>query len=182
MLNLLPEEVKSRHKTRSKLYSVVVAYIVVGAAFILGPVAVSTYNLILGSEADDYQSKIDQINNQIGRSSEISDKLAFLESRLTDGTQFQEQRQWENYLTAIAQSIPSDVTLTNLHLEKITDPKTPVMSVAGTTADRRAVLLFRDKLLEGKSFKNATITAINEAVVDNAKRFTFVISLGVGDV
>lgn len=180
MLNLLPEEIKSRHKTRSKLYSLTVVYIVIAAVFVLGPLAVTTYSLVLGTEVADYQSKIEQVNGQIGRSSDVSQKLAFLENRVASAATFQEQRQWSSLLSAIAQATPTNVVLTGIRLEAVTDAALPqTLTAAGTTSDRRAVLLFRDKLIEGKIFPTAAITSITETVIGNSKEFTFAVSLGL---
>ncbi len=179
MLNLLPEEIKSRHKTRSKLYSVMVFYIVIGAVFILGPLALTTYNFVLGTEVADYQSKIEQVNTQIGRSKDISGKLAFLETRVAGSAQFQEQRSWDQYLIAIAAAVPTSITVTGIGLEQVTNPALPTMAVAGTTSDRREIILFRDKLMENKTFTNIAITSITETIVDVSKLFSFSITFGV---
>jgi len=172
MLNLLPPEIKSRHKVRSKLYGVTVAYIFIAALFVLGPIALGTYNYIQNSQISDYDSQISQIKTQIGQSKGLNDKLSFLEDRAQSATQYQEQRSYTSYLSTIASSTPSPVLVTGVQLEDGT-VATPVFTVKGTSTDRRSIILFKDKISQSTDVTGAVFDALTEILEESGKSFSF---------
>ena len=180
MLNLLPPEIKSRHKVRSRLFSVTVFYIIVAAVFVLGPIAAITYNFIQASQVADVESEINQIKSRIGQSKDINNKLSFVENRVTGASQFQEQRDWNEYLAVISSAIPAPVLVSTIRLEAKTDTETsdvPTFTVSGTSGDRRSIILYRDKLLEDELINQTTFTTLTEVLVDGSKSFSFVLSV-----
>lgn len=172
MLNLLPPEIKSQHGVRSKLYTITVLYIVLAGIFVLGPIAVATFNFIQASQVSDYQSQISQIKSQIGQTKDINDKLAFIESRVSGADQFQEQRDWPDYLDIIAKATPPAIVITGLRLEDGAVDK-PIFAVTGRSTDRRSVILFKDKLALNEQITQAVFDSISETVVEDSKIFNF---------
>ena len=176
MLNLLPPEIKSRHKVRSRLYSITVFYIIIAAIFVLGPIATITYNFIQSSQVADIESEIAQIKSQIGKSNEINNKLSFIESRISAVSQFQEQKDWNDYLAVISSATPAPVLVSAIGLEPQTE-NSPIITVSGKSGDRRSVILFRDKLMEDKFVSLATFTVLTELLDKGVKTFTFTLSI-----
>lgn len=172
MLNLLPPEIKSRHKVRSKLYSLTVIYIFIAAVFVLGPIALGTYNFVQNSQISDYDSQIEQIKSQIGQSKGLNDKLSFLEDRSKSAGSYQEQRSYTTYLSAIASSTPAPVLVTTIQLEDGAIA-TPVFIVKGTSADRRSVILFKDKISQTTDVTSAAFDSLTEATEGTTKTFAF---------
>lgn len=171
MLNLLPPEIKSRHKTRSRLYALTVAYIIIAAVFILGSVAGATYKLIQDSQVANYESEISQVKGQIGQHKDVSDKLAFLESRLNAAAQFQEKTSWSELINHIAAATPGPVILNSLRLESTA--KVPTFVLSGESADRRSAILFHDKLSADASIASVAFESLAESVTADSKIFTF---------
>ncbi|MEX0594720.1 MAG: PilN domain-containing protein [Patescibacteria group bacterium] len=176
MLNLIPPEIKQRHKTRSKLYSITVIYIVIAALFILGPIALATYQFVQNSQITDKLSEIDSINAQIGQSKDVSDKLAFIESRVSGATSYQEQRSWDGYLKTIASSTPTTVQLTSITLD---DGKiaAPMFKVAGKSSNRRSIVLFKDKLTTNELISAAVFENLSESSNESGKVFLFSLAI-----
>lgn len=172
MLNLLPPEIKSRHKVRSKLYSVAVIYIFIAAVFVLGPIALGTYNFVQSSQISDYDSQISQIKTQIGQSKGLNEKLSFLEDRSKSATTYQEQRAYTSYLSTIANSTPAPVLVTTIQLED-GNIATPVFIVKGTSADRRSIILFKDKISQATDVTGAVFDSLTETVEETTKTFAF---------
>lgn len=176
MLNLLPPEIKSRHRTRSRLYSITVFYIIVAAIFVLGPIAAITYNFVQSSNVADIESEISQIKSQIGKSQDINNKLAFIENRVSGVTQFKEQKDWNDYLKAISSTIPSPVIVSSIKLESGPEAG-PTFTVIGNSGDRRSIILYRDKLLEDKTITQVTFTTLTEIIELGSKSFAFSLSI-----
>lgn len=176
MLNLLPPEIKSRHKVRSRLYSVTVFYIIITAIFVLGPIAAITYNFVQSSKVADIESEISQIKSQIGTSQDINNKLSFVESRIVGVTQFKEQRDWNDYLAAISSATPAPVIVTSISLENESEAG-PTFAVVGKSGDRRSIVLYRDKLLDNKLISQTTFTALTELIESGSKSFAFSLSI-----
>jgi len=172
MLNLLPPEIKSRHKVRSKLYSIAVIYIFIAAVFVLGPIALSTYNHAQSSQISDYDSQISQIKTQAGQSRDLNEKLSFLEDRSKSAAAHQEQRTYTSYLLTIANSTPAPVLVTTIQLED-GSAATPAFIVKGTSADRRSIILFKDKISQATDFTGAVFDSLTETVEETTKTFAF---------
>jgi len=174
MINLLPPEIKSRYKVRSKLYSISVAYIIIASIFILGPIALATYNFIQDSQIAGIDSQIEQLKAQIGKSKDINTQLAFVENRTNSAAQYQEQKDWPDYFDHISAALPAPVTLSNIAL--VSGQKT-TFSVAGKSDDRRSIILYRDKLIDDEDIESAEFTNLKETIQQEVKVFDFSINI-----
>lgn len=176
MLNLLPPEVKQRQKARSHLYIFTVTYLVVVAGLILGSLGLATLNLTRKSAISELKTRIESYASQRQRNEDLVLKAAFLEDRLRSSSTYQEKKSWDAVLDEVASSTPTNVTLSSLRVD--TNGVTPKISVNGETNDRRAIILFRDKLADSTLFGVSSIQAMADVVsAGGVKTFTFSIDV-----
>lgn len=174
MLNLLPQEVKDRYKYHSKLYSLGLAYILILVVLGLGAIGIATYNLTVAASLGQKQTEIDVLAAQKQKKTDVTDKAAFIEDRMEGAAAFQEKTQWEKILQQVADATPTNIQLTT------TKVSTTGIDISGKTTDRRAIVLFSDRLSTQPNLSGAAIQSITDEVADGGpKSFTFTINAGV---
>lgn len=178
MINLLPPEIKQKRHAKSHLYAVTVFYITGLAIIVLGSAALLTYNLTMHSTIDGLNGQIQTLARQRVNQDAVISQAAFLEDRIKNVGSYHESAKWDDILDQIAQATPTDTQITDIKMSQQTDKGT-VFTLTGSTATRRSIVLFADKLNENKSFTNATISSITESNSTASKTFQFVISLGL---
>jgi len=162
MLNLLPPEIKQRQRTKSLFYSLTSIYVIILVLLGLGVAGLTTWKFVLQTEISSKQSRVDQLSSQRQGKKEVIAQAAFIEDRMKVAKQFQESRQWETMLNTVAEATPVDVELTKLALTTAESTKTLTLSVAGTTNNRRSIVLFRDKLATIENLSTVAIQSITE--------------------
>ncbi len=178
MINLVPPEIKQRKGVKSLIYVITSIYFVLSAGLVLGLVGLATYNysqkIYLGSQ----QAELDRLNVEKNKNKTLFDQAAFIESRVKNAATYQSSYDWNQVLNSIAESSPINTRLTALKIT--TDPsKPPTITLNGQSADRRAIILFKDKLSITKPFSGADITALTESTAGANKTYTFTISVSI---
>ncbi len=173
MLNLLPQTIKDRYRISSRLYAIGVVYLLVLVVIVLGALVVATYNLTAVANLGQKQVEIDALSAQKKNVTSVTAKAAFIEDRMQGSAAFQENAEWEKTLQQVAEATPTNIQLTSLRLTS------GGIDVSGKTTDRRAIVLFGDRLSQQPAFSSANIQAINEEkAASGAKAFTFTLNLG----
>lgn len=176
MLNLLPPEIKEQRITKSRLYSVVLGYIVIGAIIGLGLAGLATWNFLQQSQIATLESQIQQLSSQRRTKEALITKASFIEDRLKAAPTLQEKRKWEEILNEIAAATPTDTKLKTIRVATNQTGKSIDLTLGGTTSDRRSIVLFRDKLEEAATISKATILSLSETELNGVKSFTFSLS------
>jgi Tfp pilus assembly protein PilN len=178
MINLLPPEHKQKEAIYSRLYALVGVYVLVVFLLGLGAAGLAGYNLTTGTTINDRQQKVDALAGQRAAHKSETTKAAFIEDRIKQAATYTETRQWETVLDAVAATVPSEIQLTSI---KATTSTTKAVSLvlAGQTTDRRAIVLFRQKLASDKKFTGASLQTITDATVNSKSGFTFTIECAV---
>lgn len=177
MINLLPPEKKENHRVYSLAYLVALIYVIVGVAIFLGAAGLVTYNLTMGASNAAKESRLQDLEEEKTRNSDISAKAAFIDDRLKSQASYQDPTKWSELLNAVAASTPTTVTLKSVDIQQQAESKTTVIAVTGNSLDRRSALLFKDKLLENKNFAAVTIKSINEVGEGGTQTYDFSIEL-----
>lgn len=174
MLNLLPQTIKDRYRISSRLYAIGLVYFFVLVVTVLGALGIATYNLTATANLGQKQVEIDALAAQKQNITSVTAKAAFIEDRMQGSAAYQEKAEWEKTLQQVADATPTNVQLTSLRLTSAG------IDVSGKTTDRRAIVLFADRLTQQSAFSSANIQSINEEkATSGAKSFTFTINLGV---
>jgi len=177
MINLLPPERKENHRVYSLAYVIALFYIIAGVAIFLGAAGLATYNLTVSASNASKEERLQALEEEKTKNSEISNQASFIEDRLKSQKTYQENTSWSQMLTAIAASTPTNITLNSLKAQ--VDPVTKVTSItlAGSSTNRRSVLLFKDKLSANEAVSAAVIDSIDEVGEGNNQSFSFSIEL-----
>jgi Tfp pilus assembly protein PilN len=178
MLNLLPPEYKERYKVYSRAYGVALVYFVILVLIGLSIVGIATYGFIQQGQISDKETQLASLNSQKATYNETAAKAAFIEDRLNSNAQYQDQQDWNSVLGSIAASTPSDVQLTSIKTALI-NQTTPTVTVTGSTANRRSIVLFKDKLATASGIKAPTLQSMTEKTDGSSKTFDFTITMGV---
>lgn len=174
MLNLLPQKIKERHHVSSKLYTLGLVYFVLLVLLGLGAIGLATYNLTAAASLGQKQTEIDVLNAQKKKQTDITAKAAFIEDRLNAVGTYQEKVEWEKIIQQVADATPTDVQLTALKLTATG------IDVSGRTTNRRAIVLFSERLSTQSSLSSTNIQSISDdATAVGPKAFTFTINVGV---
>mgnify|MGYP000713441410 CR=1 FL=1 len=175
MVNLLPPEIKNRYRVASRLYLITLCYFMLIVVMALSIAGLFTYNYRTQISLQNNQAELESLVSQRQREAEITTKAAFIEDRLKANAQYQEKVEWEDILAKLASATPTNVQLTNIQ----TDISAGTVNLDGVTGDRRAIILFRDRLTQDKIFPGAEIKSIAEVAEETGKKFTFSLSLEV---
>lgn len=178
MLNLLPAEYKNRFRAQSAVYGLSLTYFIIAVVVVLGAAVLATLNLTQTVRNSDIQGQIDELKNQKQRSREIALQASFLEDRLAQAATYQETSRWDKVLDQVANVTPTDVRLTSLKVD-INTTKGGTLNIAGETADRRSIVLFKDKLISQKELTGVILQSITETKATSGKMFTFTIQAGI---
>lgn len=173
MLNLLPPEIKRQRRQKSQFYATIFGSILVIAVTGLSLLALFTWSVVQQATIAENQSKIDQLSGTKKTKEAIIAQAALVEDRLKNGAGFQEKRQWEMIFNEVASATPADTVLTGIDVTSTADTGKIVLSIAGSSADRRSIVLFRDKLEASAKVSATAIQSLSETITDTTKTFTF---------
>src|SRR3989344_682901 len=175
MINLVPPEIKQRKGLKSLVYVVTLAYIVVASVLVLGLAGLATYNytqkIYLGSQ----QAELDRLAAEKNKDKTLLSQAAFIQDRVKNAATYKALYDWNAVLDAIAQSTPTNTRLTSIKISGDAT-KPPTVAISGESADRRSIILFKDKLALTKPFDGAGITSLTESSSETNETYTFSIS------
>lgn len=175
MVNLLPPEIKNRYRLSSRLYLITLGYFVAIVVMVLGIAVLYTVNYSKEISLQAKQTELDALAAERQRQGEFTTKAAFIEDRLKASGQYLETVKWEEILGKLASATPTNVQLTSIQVGVATE----TINIDGQTPDRRAIILFRDRLAQDKTFPTVEIVSIAEVATETSKIFTFSLKLGV---
>lgn len=174
MINLVPPEFKKRQKVRSKIYFVVLVYIVATTAVVLGWAGLTTLNLISTSRLGDKEAQLSELTNLVNQKKNLVSKATFIQDRIASSAQYQPNYDWNLVLDAIAASTPTDSTLTKINITS--DDKTPPkVNISGKSSSRRSIILFKEKLATTDPFTSASISSISDEITNSVTSYSFTI-------
>jgi Tfp pilus assembly protein PilN len=178
MINLVPPEIKQRKGLKSLVYVVTLAYIVIASALVLGLAGLATYNYSQKIVLDGQQAELDRLAADKTKDKSLISQAAFVQDRVKNASTYKSSYDWNLVLDSIAQSTPTNTRLTSI---KVTGDATkpPTIAISGESSDRRAIILFKDKLALTKPFNGAGITSLTESAAGTSKTYTFSINASV---
>lgn len=176
MLNLLPPEIKTRRRVKSLMYGTVVTCVLVITLLGLTLAGLWTWNYIQQVKVSENQNKLDQLAGERKTKEAIIAQAALVEDRLKSGGTYQEKRQWERIFNDIASATPTDTTLTQIDVTSSTETGKTSLAIAGSSTDRRSIVLFRDKLDSNDKIVGVAIQSLAEGTDGGAKTFTFTLN------
>lgn len=172
MLNLLPPEIRQRYQVRSKLFMFSSIYLVIIVGLVLGVLGLATYNQTRKGVIGELKAQVATFATERQRSEELVQKAAFIEDRLKSAATYQEKILWDEILTELANSTPTDITITTIHVD--TKDNQPKINVSGTTKNRRSIILMRDKITDSPKFAGTILQTITDVTnISGEKSFTF---------
>lgn len=177
MLNLLPPERKENHRVYSLAYVIALFYIIAGVAIFLGAAGLATYNFTLSASNTSKEDRLQALEEEKTKNSEISNQAAFIEDRVNSQKTFQENTSWSQMLSSIASSTPTNITLNSLKSSADPESKATTVTLSGSSTNRRSVLLFKDKLSSNDAYSSVIIDSIDEVGEGENQSFSFSIEL-----
>ena len=178
MINLIPPEIKKRQGVRSLTYVLTLVYAVLTSALLLSLAGLVTYNYTQKIALGSQQAQLDSLVAEKNKNKTLLSQTAFIQNRVKSAALYQSAYDWNQVLTAIGQSTPTDSRLTSIKISSVED-KPPTININGEAAERRSIILFKDKLVTTKPFTGAIITNISETTNQDKKTYTFFISVGI---
>ncbi|MEK7202418.1 MAG: PilN domain-containing protein [Patescibacteria group bacterium] len=178
MINLVPPEIKKRKGVRSLTYVVTLCYIVLTAVLLLGLAGLATYNYTQKIALGSQQAELDRLIAEKNQHKTILSQAALIQNRVKSAAGYQSAYDWNQILTAVASSTPTNVSLTSIKISS-DQSKPPTVAITGTTVERRSIILLKDKLALTKPFSGTSISSITESTADNNKTYTFSMSVGI---
>lgn len=178
MINLLPPEIKDSRKLSSKVSGVIAAYVVIGAIIALLIAVATTYKFILDSQVMDRQSQLSSLETSAKAGNQLMSKAALVNDRLSSVAKYRDDIIWSDKLREIANSTPSDISLTEVKLDRASASSGIKIGVSGLATDRRSIVLFKDKLSANKAFSGVELTSVGEKSSD-ASSYTFTVTFAL---
>lgn len=178
MINLVPPEIKKRKGVRSLTYVVTLCYIVLTVLLLLGLAGLATYNYTQKIALGSQQAELDRLIAEKNQHQTILSQAALIQNRVKSAAGYQSAYDWNQILTAVASSTPTNIRLTSIKIASDA-AKPPTVAITGETGERRSIILFKDKLALTKPFSGASIASITESTADNNKTYTFSMSVGI---
>lgn len=176
MINLVPKEIRDSQKATSSLYYLATVYIVVISLFILALGIINTLNFVRTAQNSNIQNEIDQLASQVSRQNEIVSKAALLEERVKTASNYKETRNWERLFISIASNTPTTIQLNSIKVSRDAARGNQILvNITGTSADRRTVVLFKDRLASDKNYQSVTIQSIDQLETEGAAGHNFTI-------
>lgn len=178
MINLVPPEIKQGKGLKSLVYAVSLVYFVLAAVLVLGLAGLATYNYTKKIALFDQQAELERLASEKNKDKTLQNQAAFIQNRVKNAVSYQSSYDWNQVLTSIAQSTPTNTRLTSIKVASV-ENKPPTIAVSGESADRRSVILFKDKLAATKPFDGVGITVLTESATETKKTYTFAISINI---
>lgn len=178
MINLLPPERKVAGHFYSRIYALSTVYLVVIVLLGLGAAGLATYNLTTGTTINEKQQTATELIAERNAHKKETVTAAFIEDRMKLASKYQDGQDWPNLLDQFDATVPTDVQLTSVKLASDAS-KAVNFSVAGTTTDRRSIILFRQKIAGNPTFGSATLQNITDTKVGDKKAFAFTIQFSL---
>lgn len=178
MINLLPPEIKNRYKVRSKVFGVATIYIIVLAIIGAGLAGVFFFNLLDQSIISNKESDLSALQNQTKQNDSLTTQAAFVESRVSAASQYQESVLWDETMTKIANFTPTNVQLSSIKIGIDSTKKIATVSMSGSSPDRRSIILFKDKLATEKTYLSPVIQSMSESSATDGE-YTFGITFTI---
>jgi len=178
MINLSPPEIKQRKGLKSLVYVVTMAYFVIASLLVLGLAGLATYNFTQKIALDNQKAELDRLTEVKNKDKALISQAAFIQNRVKNVANYRSTYDWNQVLSSLAQSTPTNTQLTSVKISGDAS-KPPIINITGSSADRRSIILFKDKLAITSPFTGASITAMAEPASDETKSFTFSISVSV---
>jgi len=177
MINLLPSEIKGQYRTKSVLYSLTLIYVIILVGLALGSAALATFNLTSRANISNKTETLAGLNEQAEKKQELILKAAFIEDRLKAESSQKSSPHWDAILASIASDTPANVQLTSININQ--DGSAFTLTLGGETNERRAIVLFKDKLEADQSFEKARINNITDSSTAEFKKYGFTITTEV---
>lgn len=171
-INLVPQEIKDRLVAKQAVYKMVLVYVFLLLALGAGVAWLTTSNLIKQNELESVKTELENTTTQSKQNQSLLAKAAFIENRLGSSASYRDSYHWDELLGAIAKSTPAHTQITSL---KVATGNIAIVSIGGTTASSREVVLFRDKLATITGLAQPVITSINETKTEDGSSFSFTI-------
>lgn len=179
MLNLLPPENKEKYRAQSIVYGVSLTYIIIAVAIYLGGAAFATFNLTKQTSIGNAQEKLNALSQEKTKNTEIANKAALVEDRVKNRSTYQDTDKWDKILESIANDTPTNVQITSI--KTTTDSSNRLtISILGKANERRAVVLFQDKLSNDKTFTATGIQSINQSTDATKTVYDFTVQTSLG--
>jgi len=162
MINLLPEHYRKRQIIISRIYGLILVYVIVVTVLIIATVALTTWNQIQASEIENLTTEQKQLANKNKARTDLIEFVGAINSRIkVVETNIDSSIDWAQLLTSFAQIIPVDVTLTQFNANLL-DTGELKISLNAKTPNQRSVFLFRKKLMLESRVSGVKLTQFNK--------------------
>lgn len=169
MINLLPPEINEKRRLGPKIIGLTVLYAFVALIIVGGVFGLMFYNSSTANKITEKETALSNLKNVKSDASDITKQAAFIEDRLNMSTTTKDSKDMVAILQALGGVTPTNVQVDSLKVTVSKDGKSIDFNITGKTPDRRAIILFRDKMTSNASFTNPTITAITEKTTGSDK-------------
>lgn len=159
MINLLPVEIKHRHRLRSINYTIIAIYIGIATVVGLSLVAAETATYFRNIQNNAKAVDLDLLLKRKSSGEEVISKAAFIQDRLNKRAQLSGQSDLTSLVDEIASKTPTDIQLTFIRYSD-TDK---TIELTGMSPERRTAILFKDSLATSKIITEVSLVNLADS-------------------